>query len=213
MHRKKIQAVPLNSSMVAWVFEEMPSRLNTFKIVRKNIFRSSAKERCSTYHTSSLNFSSQLMAFLPFTCAHPVIPGLTRCLFRCSALYRGRYEIRRGLGPIRLISPFRTLISCGISSREVFLIKLPSGVIRSWSGNRFPSASFLSFMVLNFTIPKIFPSFPGLFWKKKGLPLLENNNNMVIPIRIGETKTRARMENERSRKRFNKRYKSSLLRG
>ena len=53
----------------------MPSRLKTDRTVRNKIRRSSQKDRLSTYHTSRLNFSGQLRALRPFTCAHPVTPG------------------------------------------------------------------------------------------------------------------------------------------
>ena len=54
-----------------------PSRQNA-RIQRQTQF--------STYHTSSANLSCQLAAFLPFTCAHPVIPGFTSCRRISSAL-------------------------------------------------------------------------------------------------------------------------------
>ena len=40
-------------------------------------FRSVNKETWSTYHTSRLNFSDQLIALRPWHCAHPVMPGRT----------------------------------------------------------------------------------------------------------------------------------------
>ncbi len=116
----------------------------------------------STYHTSYSNFFSQLMALRPLTCAQPVIPGLTSFLLRWVSLYRDRYSGSKGLGPMSDISPLRTLISCGISSSEVFLTKAPIFVKRSASGKSFPEESFLSFIVLNLMMLKIFPSFPGL---------------------------------------------------
>ncbi len=43
-------------------------------------------ERLITYQTSYSNFCCHEIAFLPFTCALPVIPGFTKCLFLCSSL-------------------------------------------------------------------------------------------------------------------------------
>lgn len=59
------------------------------------------------------------------------------------------YLNNKGRGPTRLISPFKTLINWGSSSREVERINLPTGVMRWASGRSMPLASFLSFMDLN----------------------------------------------------------------
>src|SRR5690554_4169034 len=69
--------VPTNLLMVASPSALMPSRTTTFLTVKKIILISSQNERLSTYHTSSLNLSSQLMALRPLICAQPVIPGRT----------------------------------------------------------------------------------------------------------------------------------------
>ncbi len=58
------------------------------------------------------------MAFRPFTCAHPGIPGLTLCLLACSSPYNGRYATKRGFGPINDISPLMTFISWGFCLRS-----------------------------------------------------------------------------------------------
>src|SRR5450755_902260 len=55
----------------------MPSRRSTCLTVRARILRSSEKLRCSTYQTSYSNFACQDKLLRPWTCAHPVIPGLT----------------------------------------------------------------------------------------------------------------------------------------
>src|SRR5690625_943309 len=132
-------------------------------MVKNNILISNKKERLSTYQTSYSNFCCQEMAFLPFTCAHPVIPGQKLLRFFCVSLYKGKYCINNGLGPIKLISPFNTLSNCGISSKEVFRTKLPTLVKRSPSGSRFPFLSFLSFIDLNLIILNIFSFLPGRF--------------------------------------------------
>ena len=61
--------------MVALSLAEIPSDLNTFFNVVKTILQSKTKVQFSTYQTSYSNFCCQLIAFLPFTCAQPVIPG------------------------------------------------------------------------------------------------------------------------------------------
>src|SRR5690606_12847678 len=124
-------------------------------------FKSSRNEIFSTYHTSSSSFSCQLMEFLPFTCAQPVIPGLTRCRFFCLSLYNGKYSGRSGRGPIKDISPFNTLKNCGNSSIESFLINFPNDVNLSSSGKKLPFASLLSFIVLNLISLNIFSFLPG----------------------------------------------------
>lgn len=82
-----------------------------------------------------------------------------------------------GLGPTKDISPFRTLMSCGISSKEDFLRNLPKAVVRLSSGKRFPEASVSPVMLRNFMILKIFPSFPSLFWIKKGEAFKKQGTN------------------------------------
>lgn len=147
--------------MVASPFWDIPLRLITHLIVLQNIIMSVMKETWFTYQISSSNFFLQLIAFLPFTCAHPVMPGRTSCLLACSSLYRGRYCTNNGRGPIRAISPFNTLKSWGSSSMEVARTIFPMEVIRKSSGNNSPWQFFRSFMVLNLMILNIFPSFPG----------------------------------------------------
>src|SRR5690606_34232549 len=114
--------LPVKTSIVAEVCEFIPSDLKTLRTVIHKIRKSKTKLMLSTYHTSYSNFCFQDIAFLPFTCAQPVIPGHTSCLRRCVSLYKGRYCTNKGLGPTRLISPFNTLINCGISSNEVLRI-------------------------------------------------------------------------------------------
>ena len=79
-----VEAVPMNSGIVASPSALIPSRFSTFHAVRTRIFRSSKKDRLSTYQTSRANFSSQVIAFRPLTCAQPVRPGLTSWRRACS---------------------------------------------------------------------------------------------------------------------------------
>src|SRR3546814_18389396 len=92
-----------------------------------------------------------------------------------------------GRGPIRLMSPFITFKSCGISSKEVFLTNLPIAVSRDASGSKFQKASFLSFMVLNLMTLNILPFLPGRSCRKKKETLLESKNKT-------EEKERKRVE-------------------
>ena len=60
-------------------------------MVFSRILISKNSDTLATYHTSYSNFCCQLMAFLPFTCAQPVMPGRTSCRRRWRSLYRGNY--------------------------------------------------------------------------------------------------------------------------
>src|SRR5690606_19272141 len=123
---------------------------------------SSQKDQLSTYQTSYSNFSSQESAFRPFTCAQPVMPGRTLCRRACSGVYKGKYSIRSGRGPTRLMSPLRTLNNSGSSSKLVLRKKRPSLVKRCSSGSRRPCASRASVIVRNLYIVNGFPCSPGL---------------------------------------------------
>ena len=129
---------PVNFDIVTSPLALIPSRAKTFFTVRMIILRSSQNEWLSTYQTSYSNFWSQLMALRPLTCAHPVIPGLTKWRRDCTGLYRGRYSTRRGLGPTKLISPFNTFTRPGNSSKLLDRKKVPKDVMRSESGREFP---------------------------------------------------------------------------
>src|SRR5436190_4529752 len=61
---------PWNGGIVAWPVLETPWPINTLRTVRRRISRSSRNDRCSTYQTSSANFSSHDNALRPFTWAH-----------------------------------------------------------------------------------------------------------------------------------------------
>lgn len=67
-----------------------------------------------------------------------------------------------GLGPTRLISPLRTFMSSGNSSRLVERNILPNRVNRSTSGSNIPSGSLFSVIVLNLNIINGLPFSPGL---------------------------------------------------
>ena len=138
------------------------------------IFKSSTKLILSTYQTSSLNFSSQLIALLPFTCAQPVMPGFTACLRFCSLLYRGRYCRSRGRGLIKLMSPLITFHHCGNSSKEVFRMTRPPIVKHRLSERRLPKASLLLFIVRSFTKQTTAHSYRGLLEYKKEIACLAN---------------------------------------
>ena len=56
----------------------------------------------------------------------PVSPGFTLYIFDCtSSLYAVKVLVTNGLGPTKLISPFKILIICGSSLIFVFLKKDP----------------------------------------------------------------------------------------
>ena len=156
-----LQFVPLNTSIVACPALLISARFKTFMIVIHTTLRSVHSVQWSTYHTSNLNFSVQLMALRPWHCAQPLIPGRTSCLRACSGEYSGRYCGSSGRGPISDMSPFRTLMSCGSSSIDVERTNLPTFVRRCASGNKPPSASRSSVIVLNLMTLKFFASLPG----------------------------------------------------
>ncbi len=94
-----------------WIFIKNPSDLKTFNKVIIRILQSNKNETLSTYHTLFLNLSLKVAVFLPFICAHLVIPGRTSCLLFYSLVYFGKYSAKRGRGPTKDISPFITLIN------------------------------------------------------------------------------------------------------
>src|ERR1051326_1886096 len=171
-HRITRSPDPRTPPIVACPACEIPCRVTPLHIVRARIFASSHRLQWSTYHVSRLNFSSQVIAFRPFTCAQPVIPGFTRCRRACSAVYRGRYSTNKGLGPTKLNSPRSTFHNCGNSSRLNCRNRRPSPVSRSSSESGFPCPSRASVIVRNFTSSKIFSSFPGRLCRNStGLPI------------------------------------------
>src|SRR5690606_36100525 len=105
--------------------------------------------------------------FLPLTCAQPVIPGFTSCRRYCSGVYKGKYSIRSGLGPTRLISPFSTFHKPGSSSKLDERNREPNLVNRSESGSKLPSLPRRSVIDLNLNILNGFPFIPGLTCVKK----------------------------------------------
>src|SRR5690554_2365360 len=153
--------LPENAVIVASPSALIPSRTKTFFTVSHNILISNQNERLSTYHTSSLNLSSQLMALRPLISAQPVTPGRTSWRRYCSLEYKGRYSINNGRGPTKLISPLSTFHSSGNSSKLLERKKLPKGVMRSSSGSGLPFASCASRIVRNLIISKGLPSLPG----------------------------------------------------
>ena len=111
-----------------------------------NILKSNHNDQLSIYFMSSSIHLSKDVLLLPLTCQRHVMPGCTLNLRRCQSWLKPlKSLIGRGLGPTRLISPFKTLNICGISSILVFRRNLPNGVMRgsSWILNTGPSASFI----------------------------------------------------------------------
>ena len=107
---------------------------------------------------------SQFIKFLPFTCANPVSPGRTSCLCLSSSVYQSKYDGKSGLGPTILISPLIILNASGNSSKLVDLSNFPNFVSRLLSGNKLPSLSLLSVIVLNLYSLNNLSFFPGLYW-------------------------------------------------
>ena len=155
-----------------------------------------------TYHTSRLNFSSQLMALRPFTCAQPVRPGRTSWRWRCSSLYSGRYFTSRGRGPTMDMSPRRIFTSSGSSSRDVRRRALPKGGKRWSSGSSSPFSSRWSVMLRNLYRRKTFPPLPGRGCRKiTGLPNLTRTRSAVIS-RTGDRTISASRERVKSKSRL-----------
>ena len=107
-----------------------PSRAKTTLKVFKIMTMSFQIDQFFIYHASICALVSKSTSLLPLTCQMPVIPGKTakissayRPISLCSYCAHGR-------GPTMLISPFRTLISCGSSSSELLRKKSPSFVMR-----------------------------------------------------------------------------------
>ncbi len=146
--------------MAALPFAVTPSRSTTDFKVRKRMEASRARDRWSTYSTSSSNFRDQDKEFLPLTCASPVTPGRTSCLRFSNGEYRLRYRTRRGRGPTMLMSPLITFHRVGSSSMLVDRKIRPNFVSRSSSVTSRPSSdTFL--IVRNLRRRKICPLSPG----------------------------------------------------
>ncbi len=144
--------LPVNLDIVASPDALIPSRTMTLRTVSHRIFRSTQKDRLSTYQTSNANLSSQLSALRPFTCAHPVTPGRISWRRACSGEYKGRYSINSGRGPTKLISPLSTFHNSGSSSKLVDRKNFPNPVRRSASGRSSPPGPRSSVIVRNLTI-------------------------------------------------------------
>src|SRR5690606_29451558 len=167
-----------------------------------NILRSSQKDQLSTYQTSYANFSSQESAFLPFTWAHPVIPGRTSWRRAGSGVYNGKYSISNGRGPTRLMSPLSTLNSSGSSSKLVLRKKRPNLVSRCSSGKRRPFSSRASVIVRNLYIVNGRPCNPGRTCLKiTGLPAFAQTKAAITSI-SGDKTMRSTAEAVTSKSRF-----------
>ena len=157
---------PVKRSIVARPVCEIPRARNTLKSVSHRIRTSSRKERCSTYQTSSSNF-------VPAQCVAPVHlcpSGDSRANLVTPPLnggVQGKILHQKRPRTQRLISPRRTLINSGNSSRLVFRRILPNSVSRSVSGRAWPAASVSSRMVRNLRSVNGLPSRPGTLLPKE----------------------------------------------
>lgn len=177
--------------------------LKTFCMVLMKIFKSSNNDILSTYQISYSNLLLNSNKFRPLTCAHPVMPGRTSWRRRCVSLYNGRYCTNKGLGPIKLISPFITFKSCGTSSSEVDRTNFPTLVNRCASGRRFPEVSFSSVIVLNLTTLNIRSFFPGRSCMKKApAPLLAITRQSHVNKKTGQMTINPNSEKIMSKKRL-----------
>src|SRR5579863_1919165 len=95
----------------------------------------------------------------PLTCAHPVIPTLSACrlLYLVTSCRNFCTKCgRSGRGPTTLMSPFKTLMNCGNSSRLVLRRIDPNIVFRESSAlvhTTSLSAFGLTHMVRNLYMP------------------------------------------------------------
>src|ERR1035438_6083955 len=120
------------------------------------------------------------------------------------------YSIRRGRGPTKLISPFITFHSWGISSRLERRSRRPKVVSRSLSESRLPSASLASFMLRNLWMTKGRACRPGrLCWKRAGRPMVTLTSTQTTSI-TGPRMGSSSKEPTRSKARLVKRYKGRL---
>ena len=108
------------------------------------------------YCRSYANFCSQPIAFRPLIWARPVRPGFAVWRIRTRSSMNTMSRTSWGRGPTNDISPRRMLNISGSSSRLVPRRNLPKAVSRSSSGRRLPAASFLSVIVRNLYMLKIF---------------------------------------------------------
>jgi hypothetical protein len=111
-----------------------PVLRKTVLIVFTNIIKSSRNDQLSIYAKSnSIHFSNLILFLSGFICQKHDKPGLTESLLNCQRLYCTVSLGSGGRGPIKDISPLRTLKSCGSSSRPVFLKNFPTFVTRGSS--------------------------------------------------------------------------------
>ncbi len=113
-----------------FTFKDLPNR-------HENNFDVQPQRPPSTYQTSSLNFSSQVMALRPLTCAQPVTRIHVGALPAQACIDPDIASAAAADRP-DLASPFSTFINSGSSSKLVVRRKRPKRVSRSASGNRPP---------------------------------------------------------------------------
>ena len=113
-----------------YLFYLLPSRFKTTSIVLKIIFISSLNDHSSIYFKSSFTTSSKSNIVLrPLVCHIPVIHGFPCIHLKWCSSYFLYSSYVGGLVPTTLISPFRTLINCGSSSRDQSRSFCPNGKI------------------------------------------------------------------------------------
>ncbi len=130
---------------------------------------------------------------LPFIWEIPVIPGIKLNTTFCSGEYFSVIEGISGLGPTRLISPFRTFITWGNSSILVRLKNFPTRVIRGSFAcvSSGPIFNALSTIPRNLYILKISPLYPVRFATKKTGPFESSFIATIVINNIGEVTIRS----------------------
>ncbi len=137
----------------------------------------------------------------PSTCHGPVIPGVRCRRLRSSPSTSASSSITSGRGPTRLISPRRTLNSCGSSSSDVraqearrrasragrrLILNMPSPTSLSARSSSFRSSASTT-IERNLKIRKCRPSRPTRTWRKKTGPLESSRIASAIAAISGPT--------------------------
>ena len=78
-------------------------------------------------------------------------------------------------------------------------MKIPKGVNLNLSGRRFPSLSFLLFIVFSFRTENILSCLPGLFWVKNGFSRKLIAMAIMANRSIGETTNNPSKERKKSK--------------
>lgn len=105
---------------------EMSMRKITFHAVLQSILKSNKRDLLLRYSPSRWAFASIDTKSRPLIWAHPVTPGNTQWTPRMDRAIVNSFSASiTGLGPTKLISPFRMFNNCGISSKLAFLNHRP----------------------------------------------------------------------------------------